>query len=205
MKLFNKTGIVVAIIFGIILLFVSAKENTSYEINPEIVAKNILNKSDQVNPRDLNEWIIEKNQDYMLIDIRTDKEFEMGHIPSAENIPLSELMKKETISELPKRRPVIIYSNGNSHAYQCWIILKSAGINAFVLEGGYNYWGTFPTLPKNGISDDEVLIYKKDLAAANSLKGIQPSNNTGNNSFPSKKKVFKKKKKKKKKNKLEGC
>jgi len=203
-KIFNKIGIITAIVFGIILLFLSAKDNDTYAIDVKKSTENISYKSDQVNPSDLNEWILEKNQTYTLIDIRAEKEFEEGSIPSAENIPLKELLRKETVSDLPKDRPVILYSNGNvenSNAYQIWLILKGAGINAFVLEGGYNYWMKFPILPKNGITNDEILTYKKDLAAANSLKGINSIDISGTDIKPVKRKVSSKRKKKKKKKK----
>ncbi len=204
MKLFNKIGIIIAIFFGILLLLVSAEENSTYVVKPELNVKNLIKKTDQIKPSDLNEWIIEKNQNYMLIDIRTEKEFDEGSIPTAENIPLKDLVKRNTVSDLPEDRPIIIYSNNDSNAIQGWMILMKSGLKAFVLEGGYNYWKKYPSKPIESLSEEELLIYKKNLSAANSLKGIQTDGMTESDLKPVKK-IKSKKKKRKKKNKLEGC
>lgn len=204
MKLFNKIGIIIAIFFGIILLLVSAKENSTYVVKPELNMKNLINKSDQIKPSDLNEWIIEKNQNYLLIDIRTEKEFDEGSIPTAENIPMKDLVKWDTVSDLPKDRPIIIFSNNDSNAIQGRMIFMKTGHKVFLLEGGYDYWKKYPSKPVESLTEEELLIYKKNLSAANSLKGIQSDDMTESDLKPVKK-IKSKKKKRKKKNKLEGC
>jgi len=204
MKSFNKIGIIIAVLFAILLLLVSAKDNATYKLDEKLISVQIQ-KSEMVNPAEINEWITEKNQVFTLVDIRTEKEFDKGSIPTAENIPAKEILKKEVVSDLPKDMAVIIYSNNlkNNDVKKSFIILKEAGIKAFVLEGGYDYWVKYPVLPKKTISNEEILIYNQQLSIANSLKGIVSADMTG--MTPVKKKKSTKKKRKKKKNKLEGC
>ncbi len=206
MKSFNKIGLIIGVLFAILLLLVSAKDNTTYNIDDKLISEDIQ-KSEIVNPAEINEWITEKNQIYALIDIRTEKEFDKGSIPTAENIPAKEMLKKDVVSDLPKDRAVIIYSNKlkNNDVKNTLTILKGAGIKAYVLEGGYDYWKKYPVLPNETVSDFEILEYNKNLAIANSLKGIVSSDMAGTMAPVKKKKSTKKKKKKKKKNKLEGC
>ncbi len=204
MKFNKKAAIVFAILVGISLIFMSAKKNTSYTIDPIKLGESIISDEDRIKAAQLNDMIIQKHTDYLLLDIRSEKKYDEGFIPSAENMPIRTLLTKESISELPSDIPVILYSNGNSTAHQAWVVLKSAGLKVFVLEGGYHYWIQFPDKKFSSESDDEVLRYKKDLAAANSLKGISTSN--PNATITSKPKPPKKKsRRKKKKKKLEGC
>ena len=72
----------------------------------------------------------------MIIDIRSEEDFSKGAIKNAVNIPLQKLLKKETLnSEFNVPKTVVLYSNGNSHAHQAWLVLKSAGVDALVLQG----------------------------------------------------------------------
>jgi rhodanese-related sulfurtransferase len=48
-----------------------------------------------------------KDQDSLLIDVRSSKEYQRGHIPGAINIPLPNL--GENLDQIPKNRPVILY------------------------------------------------------------------------------------------------
>ena len=136
-------------------------------------------------------------------DIRTEKEFDEASIPSAENIPAEELIKKDIVSGLPNDIPIIIYSTNDREAKKGLVILKEAGFKVFLLAGGYTYWKEYPGKSEN-MSYEELLVFKKELSAANFLKGIVSSDVTGTELKPVKKKKSKIKKRKKK-NKLEGC
>ncbi len=50
----------------------------------------------------------EKSDDeYSLVDVRTPKEYEQGHLPGAQLIPVGEL--KERLQELDPSKPTIVY------------------------------------------------------------------------------------------------
>lgn len=208
MKIFNKQlGISTALILGIIMIFLPGQDESKYRFDPEELSKMIVEGEDQISPETISEWIIEGRADFRLIDIRTEKEHNEGHIKNSENIVLKDILKKNKIEELSEdSKAIVIYSNGNSHAFQAWIILKSAGIDVYVLEGGMNYWNRMilnPEKPTTLSSDDEILIYRTKAAIAGYFGGGTGAG-TANSTVIKKKKTFKKKPKKKKK-KLEGC
>ena len=208
MRIINKQlGFTVAIILGIIMVFLPGSDKSKFNFDPELLSSIIVSNEDQISPETLSEWIIEERKDYRLIDIRDEKEFNEGNIKTSENIPLKTLLSRNTLDDLSQdQKTIIIYSNGNSHASQAWLVMNSAGLDSYILEGGMNYWNKVimnPTPPSGEVSDDEILIYRTKAAIAGSLgggSGIDP----GASSTPVVKKKFKKRPKKKKK-KLEGC
>ncbi|MEN8223663.1 MAG: rhodanese-like domain-containing protein [Acidobacteriota bacterium] len=208
MKLINKQlGFTVAIILGIIMVFLPGSDKSKFNFNPETLSSIILSNEDQISPETLSEWVVEERKDYLLIDIRSEKEFNEGNIKTSENIPLKDLLSKNTLDDLSQdQKTIILYSNGSSHASQAWLVLSSAGLDSYILEGGMNYWNKNilnPAPPSGEVSDDEILIYRTKAAVAGFLGGGSGVA-SGTSSTPVVKKKFKKRPKKKKK-KLEGC
>jgi rhodanese-related sulfurtransferase len=53
-------------------------------------------------------FLKEKNlEDYNLVDVRTPKEYEQGHLPGAQLIPVGEI--RDRLSELDSKKPTIVY------------------------------------------------------------------------------------------------
>jgi len=205
MKLENKQiGIAVGLLLAVMMLFLPNVDAAKYKFNPETVSKWIENKEDHVTPIELSQWIIAGKADYQLIDIRSSKVFQKGHIKGAINIPLKKLLKKTTIdNEVSDSKMIVLYSNGNSHAHQAALILKTIGKDTYVLEGGFNGWIATvlnPKTPKT-FTDDEILKYKASQSIANYFGGGS-GNQVADQPKAKTKKVIRKKRKKKK---LEGC
>jgi rhodanese-related sulfurtransferase len=165
LKLENRQIAVFAVlIIAVIMLFLPGQDKKRFSFNPEVLAGTIEEGKDQVSPFELSKWIIAGKNDFKLVDIRSELEYKSGHIKGAVGIPMSRLLKRSTIdSEFADGKMVIVYSNGSSHAAQVWMVLKSAGVEAYVLEGGYNFWNETVLNPKEplpGSSDDEVLKYQ---------------------------------------------
>jgi len=169
MKLENKQiGIFVALIAGVMLLVVSGTGSPKYNFKPEEIAKAIAGNEDHMSSDKLSQWIIEGKSDYRLIDIRSAEDFKKGSIKTAQNIPFTELLSAKTIDrEFTDEKTIVLYSNGDSHASQAWMILKTAGKEVMVLTGGYNGWVESILNPKMSqkATDDEILKYR----AANSI------------------------------------
>ena len=72
----------------------------------------------------------------VLIDVRTEHEFSLGHIPYAINIPVDEL--RQRLGELPSTRPVITYCQVGQRGYLAARILLQAGYQVRNLSGGYS-------------------------------------------------------------------
>ncbi len=88
----------------------------------------------QISPRELGQ-----KKGMMLIDVRTDKEFERGHIPGAAHVPLAEI--GDRVKKLKKDKELVVYcQNGNR---SIWAIKRLMGMgykNLSNLKGGYNAW-----------------------------------------------------------------
>ncbi|NOZ62880.1 MAG: rhodanese-like domain-containing protein [Calditrichaeota bacterium] len=196
----NQIGAFVAIILGLLLAFLPV-QSRQIVIKPGALARTITGDEYHIDPETVSKWLVEGNEDFLLIDVRSPEEFAQGHIKNAINIPLPELIKPETIDELDTDKLIILYSNGISHAIQAWVVLHAADISdVVVLEGGLNYWNKYilnPKPPGQYASNDEILIYKSKAAIAGALGGgnldIQSQTNQ-----PTKHRVFHKKSKKKK-------
>jgi len=78
-----------------------------------------------------------------LIDVRTSKEFNEGHIPKAENIDyLSDKFTSE-IQNLNKEKPVYIYCRSGKRSSQSVSDFKKAGFTKiYNLQGGILKWET---------------------------------------------------------------
>jgi rhodanese-related sulfurtransferase len=209
MKLVGKQiGVLVALVLATVILFLPAQDSKKYRFDPQDIARSIEESEDQIDPTTVSQWIIEGRRDFMLIDIRVPEAFEQGHIKGAENIPLSQLLQRDTLDELPEEKLMVIYSNGSSHAAQAWLVMKTAGFDSFMLEGGFNYWNKVimnPKTPTEQAPDDEILRYKTQLAVKGYFGGetTAVSNQVASFDKPRPKKIIRKPRKKKKK--LKGC
>jgi rhodanese-related sulfurtransferase len=106
----------------------------------EPIAQTAAKKQDRVSPEQLADWIITKQRNFRLLDIRSKDEFDKGHIEGAENIPLASLILPETLQSLPKERRLVLYGNGSEQSAKASVMLRVAGFDAYLLLGGYNHW-----------------------------------------------------------------
>ena len=59
-------------------------------------------------PEKVRQFLKEKNpEEYNLVDVRTSKEYEKGHLPGAQLIPVGEVANR--LSELDPDKPTIVY------------------------------------------------------------------------------------------------
>lgn len=71
----------------------------------------------------------------LLLDVRTELEFNNGHIPGALNIPVDSLRGR--LAELPRDRPIVAYCQVGQRGYLATRILMQSGFNVSNLGGGY--------------------------------------------------------------------
>src|SRR5882724_2260965 len=77
----------------------------------------------------------------LLLDVRTPKEFQDGHIPSAKSFPMMGF--SERLKELPKDKtqPVLVYcSNGVRSAKAARILYGEGYRDVYDLSGGLHAW-----------------------------------------------------------------
>lgn len=99
---------------------------------------------DTIKPRELKNIIEDgEEEDFLVVDVRTRREYEMSHIKDAVNIPLSEIEDRR--DDLKKYDKVYINcSSGGRSGKAC----KKLGLENLVnVTGGFNKWESegFPT------------------------------------------------------------
>lgn len=88
----------------------------------------------QISPRELDQ-----KKGMMILDVRTDKEYEKGHIPGAVHVPLAEIGDK--IKKLKKDKELVVYCQSGNRSI--WAIKRLIGMgykNLANLKGGYSAW-----------------------------------------------------------------
>lgn len=78
------------------------------------------------------------NDSVTLLDTRTKKEFDSGHIEGFINIPLDEL--RERLEEIEKGKPVYVMCQSGLRSYIATRILEGRGYAAYNFSGGYRYY-----------------------------------------------------------------
>ena len=79
--------------------------------------------------------IYSKDKNYLILDVRTKKEYEYSHIEGAVNIPLDEL--RGHLSEMDKNKNLIVHCHSGLRSYIACRILTSNGFKCKNLIGGY--------------------------------------------------------------------
>jgi len=86
-------------------------------------------------------WDEVSKTDAFILDARTKREFEAGHIDRAVNIPLDELRGR--LGELPKDKEIWVYCKAGKRSYFATRILRANGYNAINISGGYDMYKNF--------------------------------------------------------------
>ena len=84
--------------------------------------------------------LMEKEEGYILLDVRTKGEYESGYIPGAINIPLSDIDEK-IISFLPdKSQMILVYCRSGNRSREASDKLSKLGYTNILEIGGINDW-----------------------------------------------------------------
>ena len=81
---------------------------------------------------------IKKNEDMLLLDVRTEEEYEgsLGHLDSSILIPIDQLTEKiDELNEF-KEKEIIVICQGGFRSRKGTKILLESGFNAFDMKGG---------------------------------------------------------------------
>ena len=100
-----------------------------------------LFNSSEINIISESDFVEIQDSDYTLIDVRTQDEFDLGHIHNAINLDFySETFQKEILS-LPKNEKIILYCRTNNRSTKTANILKENGYrDIIVIRGGITEW-----------------------------------------------------------------
>ena len=100
-----------------------------------------FNRLDSLEPVS-REALLERLDDgsVLLLDVRPEDEFALGHLPGALNIPFADLERR--LAELPKDTQIVAYCRGPYclMSYDAVALLRKRGIKARRLEAGLPEW-----------------------------------------------------------------
>ena len=108
-----------------------------------IVAANVLNnkilgKTTGILPQKVVEKL-DRKEDFVLLDVRSELEYNSGHIKGCKHIPLDKLTSR--ISELDSSKEIITYCRAGLRAAHAYRILKNAGLkNVKYMDGSILAW-----------------------------------------------------------------
>lgn len=113
--------------------------------------------------------------DIELLDVRTELEFNQGHLPGARNIPLDRLQNGEEFTRENHARPLCIICQSGKRAAKAQAHLKAAcGTESCILEGGMNAWQDSgrPILKHHGTHGITLIRQVQIIIGAINLFGI---------------------------------
>jgi rhodanese-related sulfurtransferase len=120
---------------------------STVQLNTRELAAIVEGEVDHVTAIELADWIVQGNTEYRLIDLREAEEYAEYHIPSAENVAITELDDYPLL----RNEKIVLYSGGGIHSAQAWFLLKAERYTgAYMLLGGLDAWMDevlFPALP----------------------------------------------------------
>ncbi len=91
-----------------------------------------------IEPSELRKLTINPADSIWIIDVRSEKAFASGHIPTAKSFPAGNVMNR--LNEIPKSQYLIIYCTVGANAQIVSKKLKKAGYKRYMNWGGISRW-----------------------------------------------------------------
>ncbi len=92
---------------------------------------------DEITPQELWKRIHSLTPPF-IIDVREPREFQRGHIPQAQSMPLHKLLIEK--QDLPQDRPIVLVCQGGRRSSRATFALTNQGYKAQALQGGMLAW-----------------------------------------------------------------
>ena len=91
-----------------------------------------------ISPEEAREYLNDSN--YQFIDVRTDSEYDSGHIPNSIHIPLHQIQDRMSEIDSLKNKNIIAYCRSGARSSKATKILVEAGFDVLNLSGGVLSW-----------------------------------------------------------------
>jgi len=146
------------------VVFIVPLLTSDEEITPSSQLAAFLSSERYISSDDLANYLVNKDPSIVLIDLRTEADFNSYHIPTAINLPFDQLLSDENQTLLNQHKQTIVfYSNDHLLADNAWFLTNNLGYkNIIVLKDGLNgFYNTIlnPVLPTELASTEEQELY----------------------------------------------
>lgn len=136
----------------------------------------------QVSPAELFKTVYNQNVNLIMIDVRSEADYNIYHINGAINIPLDKLERliPDLLTEPPANSVFVLMSNEEAAATQAWKQLSAASVpNVYLLEGGVNNWigffGKEEGFQMAASAGEDQLAYIFPAALGNKYESCDPN------------------------------
>jgi len=164
----KKTDIFIIslLVIGALIVVILPKKKQKYnEISSKELIYEINKKERYFTTENVAQFIMDKNPSVILIDMRSNEEYQKYTLQGAINIPYDSLFNKNfegIIKDDTYKK--ILFSNGTTLADNFWILTKRANLpNFYVMQGGLNTWFETiikPQKPSEEASPEEFDLYE---------------------------------------------
>lgn len=145
--------------------------------------KLIAERQVQIHPAELLHYLDDRTIITMMIDVRSESDYNAFHIRDAQHVPLdSVLALAPELNLKPANTIFVLMSNDETAAADAWRILTAESVpNVYILEGGINNWldtfsdAEFQTQNKLVSHAEDQLGYRFDLALGARYAAADPN------------------------------
>jgi rhodanese-related sulfurtransferase len=138
---YGAAGGLVAIAAGLVLLGQPTTTDRWERVAPEMETA-LAERAVQIHPGELLSLMDDRQLKAVILDVRSESDYNQFHIQDARHVPLAEI--PALITELhfePANAIFVLVSNDETAATEAWKILVAESVpNAYILAGGINNW-----------------------------------------------------------------
>jgi rhodanese-related sulfurtransferase len=135
----------------------------------------------QITPAEIFKTVYNQNVNLILLDVRSEADYNLYHLNGAISIPLERLAEviPDLLTEPPANSVFVLMSNDETTATQAWKQLVASAVpNVYILEGGVNNWITFFGSEEGfdlaAAADEDQLGYIFPAALGSSYESCDP-------------------------------
>ena len=155
----------IVLAFAIMIMMYSCSSPKSEELLDPSVIYAIdaeMHKEMHKDYRDISAMLFEYPEDYRLIDLRTEHDFEIAHLENAINIPSNEVLKEESLAVFRDTTKInLLYGDKDTPVQGIYMLLLSLGIdNNFVIQGHSELDTLFEWLPVEEPMYDYAAVFQ---------------------------------------------
>lgn len=137
-------------------LLILPKKDKHEGLSPELYVKNLLSTERYITSDALADRMINQDPSLLIIDTRSQEEFQSYSLPQAINIPFTDIFDPEKNPYLDQDiYDIVLYSNDHFRSEEVWMLGNRLGYKRLhVLKGGLNHW--FNTIIKPPYPDETM-------------------------------------------------
>jgi rhodanese-related sulfurtransferase/uncharacterized membrane protein (DUF485 family) len=103
----------------------------------------LADRSVQIHPGELLASLADNQLQIIMLDVRSEADFNLFHLHGAENVPLAQVesIVPTLLAQTANNVVVVLISNDETAATEAWKVLAANSVpNIYILEGGVNNW-----------------------------------------------------------------